>query len=45
MQNISLTNEIIEILQARKLTSKSTWVLPSDSSKKLTLRTATWTME
>ncbi|WP_231965356.1 tyrosine-type recombinase/integrase [Orientia tsutsugamushi] len=32
-QNIPLTNEIIEILQARKLTSKSKWVLPSDSSK------------
>ncbi|KJV97093.1 phage integrase family protein [Orientia tsutsugamushi str. UT76] len=32
-QNIPLTNEMIKILQARKLTSKSKLVLPSDSSK------------
>ncbi|KJV53458.1 phage integrase family protein [Orientia tsutsugamushi str. Gilliam] len=32
-QNIPLTNEIIEILQARKLTSKSKWVLPNDRTK------------
>ncbi|KJV74359.1 tyrosine-type recombinase/integrase, partial [Orientia tsutsugamushi] len=32
-QNIPLTNEMIKILQARKLTSKSKWVLPSDNSK------------
>ncbi|KJV69727.1 hypothetical protein [Orientia tsutsugamushi] len=32
-QNISLTDEAMEILQARKLTSKSKWVLQSDSSK------------
>ncbi|WP_371220324.1 site-specific integrase [Orientia tsutsugamushi] len=32
-QNIPLTNEMIKILQARKLTSKSKWGLPSDSSK------------
>ncbi|KJV73007.1 putative integrase, partial [Orientia tsutsugamushi str. TA763] len=31
--NISLTDEAMEILQARKLTSKSKWVLQSDSSK------------
>ncbi|WP_371220311.1 tyrosine-type recombinase/integrase [Orientia tsutsugamushi] len=29
-QNIPLTNEMIKILQARKLTSKSKWGLPSD---------------
>ncbi|WP_371219076.1 tyrosine-type recombinase/integrase [Orientia tsutsugamushi] len=32
-QNIPLTNEMIKILQARKLTSTSKWVLPSDNSK------------
>ncbi|KJV71493.1 tyrosine-type recombinase/integrase [Orientia tsutsugamushi] len=32
-QNIPLTDEIIEILQARKLTSKSKWVLSTDRSK------------
>ncbi|SPR14719.1 integrase [Orientia tsutsugamushi] len=32
-QNIPLTDEAMEILQARKLTSKSKWVLQSDSSK------------
>ncbi|KJV74945.1 phage integrase family protein [Orientia tsutsugamushi str. TA763] len=32
-QNIPLTNEIIEILQARKLTSKSKWALPNDRTK------------
>ncbi|WP_371222538.1 tyrosine-type recombinase/integrase [Orientia tsutsugamushi] len=32
-QNIPLTDEIIEILQARKLTSKSKWVLSTDKSK------------
>ncbi|WP_371223084.1 site-specific integrase [Orientia tsutsugamushi] len=32
-QNIPLTNDIIEILQARKLTSKSKLVLPNDRTK------------
>ncbi|KJV74058.1 phage integrase family protein [Orientia tsutsugamushi str. UT76] len=32
-QNIPLTDEAMEILQARKLTSKSKWALPNDSSK------------
>ncbi|WP_410521984.1 tyrosine-type recombinase/integrase [Orientia tsutsugamushi] len=32
-QNIPLTDEIIEILQARKLTSKSKWMLSTDRSK------------
>ncbi|KJV53440.1 phage integrase family protein [Orientia tsutsugamushi str. Karp] len=32
-QNIPLTNEMMKILQARKLTSTSKWVLPSDTSE------------
>ncbi|KJV70453.1 phage integrase family protein [Orientia tsutsugamushi str. UT76] len=32
-QNVPLTDEIIEILQARKLTSKSKLVLPNDRTK------------
>ncbi|KJV91365.1 phage integrase family protein [Orientia tsutsugamushi str. UT76] len=32
-QNISLTDEAMEILQARKLISKSKWVLPSTTSE------------
>ncbi|WP_371253725.1 tyrosine-type recombinase/integrase [Orientia tsutsugamushi] len=32
-QNISLTDEAMEILQARKLTSKSKWMLPNDRTK------------
>ncbi|WP_371254324.1 tyrosine-type recombinase/integrase [Orientia tsutsugamushi] len=32
-QNIPLTDDAMQILQARKLTSKSKWVLPNDRTK------------